>query len=229
MKNICNKILFFIVLSVFCIDAKEYKSFDAKTIKHTTQKQKELLFENVGCKYSNKMVIDPEVAMISAYESQYFKDNQDSITSLSEKYKKDIENQILAPMYLKYVSPVIGYGIFAAHPIKSGDFIGVYAGKLRNIHWDDQDFKEDVDYAWYYTIPNKQDQNMIVDGKHEGNELRFINHANDPNTKRIDIIVNDKFYVCYVACRDIAKNEELTVSYGTGYWSSRGLTPESLD
>jgi hypothetical protein len=229
VKNIFSKVLFFIVLSIVCIQAKEYKSFDAKIAKHQTQKQKEVLFENVGCKYSNKMVIDPEVFMVKAYESQYFKDNQDFITSLSLKYKKDVEDHVLAPMYLKYVSPVIGYGIFAADAIKAEDFIGIYAGKLRKLHWEDQSFKEDVDYAWYYTIPNKEDQSMIVDGKYEGNELRFINHANDPNTKRVDVIVGDNFYVCYVACRDIAKDEELTVSYGTGYWSSRGLTPENID
>lgn len=227
MKNIFSKVLFCIILTIFCLEAKEYKVFDAKTTKHKTQKQKEELFENVGCKYSNSMVIDPEVSMISAYESQYFKNNQDYIASVSLKYKKDVENHVLAPMYLKYISPVVGYGIFAAAAVKSGDFIGVYAGKLRNLHWYEQDFEEDVDYAWYYAISNKQDQNMIIDGKYEGNELRFINHANDPNTKRIDVIVNNKFYLCYVACRDIAKDEELTVSYGTGYWSSRGLTPEN--
>jgi hypothetical protein len=226
VKNIFSKVLFFIVVTIFCIEAKVYKSFDAKTSKHKTQKHKELLFENVGCKYTNKMVIDPEVSMISAYDSQYFKDYQEVIFSLSERYKKDVEKYVLAPMYLQYVSPVIGYGVFAASPIKSGDFIGVYGGILRNLHWEDPNFKEDVDYAWYYTIANKQDQNMIVDGKYEGNELRFINHVEDPNTRRIDVVVNDKFYVCYVACRDIQKDEELTVSYGTGYWSSRGITPE---
>ena len=229
MKSIFKKVLIFTALTIFCLDAKVYKSFDTTTKSHTTKNQKEKLFENVGCKYSNKMVVDPEVAMISAYESQYFKDNEQIISAWSLKYKKDVEKHVLAPMYLKFISPIVGYGVFAASAIKSGDFIGVYGGKLRNLHWDDPNFKEDVDYAWYYTMPNKQEQNMIVDGKYEGNELRFINHANDPNTKRVDVIVRSKFYVCYIACKDIAKNEELTVSYGTGYWSRRGITPEGSD
>lgn len=228
MKNIFYKLLFFVSLLNCNLYTKEYKNFDQKETKHKSQKSKEKIFQSVGCKYSNIMVIDPEVDMILAQDSVYFHDNQDLIVSLSQRYQQDVIKQKLAPMYLKFVSPIVGYGIFAAVPIKEGDFIGVYAGKLRNLHWNEPDFKEDVDYAWYYTIQNNKNEYMIVDGKYEGNELRFINHANDPNTKRIDIIVENRFYVCYIACKDIKQDEELTVSYGNGYWDSRGIKPEIL-
>lgn len=229
MKHIFNKIFLLTTFLVVVVDAKSYKSFDIKHKRHKTQKQKEELFKNVGCTYSNIMVIDPKVTMEPACETTYFHDHKDTILNLSGKYKKNVEDRTLAPMYLEFVSPIIGYGIRAIKPIKTGDFIGVYAGTLRNLCFNDPNFTEDVDYAWYYTIPNKNNEYMIIDGKYEGNELRFINHAQDPNTKRIDVILEDVFYVCYVACKDIAADEELTVSYGDGYWNSRGITPESLN
>ncbi|MBI2344762.1 SET domain-containing protein-lysine N-methyltransferase [Candidatus Dependentiae bacterium] len=226
MKKIFYRLFAVQILLSFELVTKEYTYFSKKHKKFTAKKQKEELFENVGCRYSNSMVIDVEVDMVPAQNSEYFQNNQDRIVSLSSQYKKDVINKTLAPMYLKFVSPVIGYGIFAAAPIKKDDFIGVYTGRLRNLHWDKPDFHEDVDYAWYYTISDKKNNYMIIDGKYEGNDLRFINHADNPNTKRIDIIVENLFYVCYIACRDIAINEELTVSYGNGYWTSRGITPE---
>ena len=167
--------------------------------------------------------------MLDAEDSQYFKDNKELVVSLSKQYQADVENNNKAPMYLEYISPVVGHGIKAAAQIKKGDFIWVYAGTLRKLRWSDPNFNEDVDYAWYYTIPNKQNEYMIVDGKYEGNELRFINHAHNPNTKRIDIVMGNKFYICYIASKDIKKDEELTVSYGAGYWDSRGIVPEKID
>ncbi|MBP7854805.1 SET domain-containing protein-lysine N-methyltransferase, partial [Candidatus Babeliales bacterium] len=62
-------------------------------------------------------------------------------------------------------------------------------------------------------------------GKYKGNELRFINHSNDPNTQCLDVLVDNVFYMIYIAIRDIAKDEELTVSYGSGYWDSRKINP----
>lgn len=215
--------------SIFLIEAKVYKKSDSKIKKYKTLQEKKDLFQSVGCFYSNIMKIDKNVELAPPYQTQYFKDNEKNVLELSEKYRKDVERKKLAPMYLEFISPSVGYGIKASDLIKEGDFIGIYAGILRDIRWNDPKFKEDLDYAWYYTVPDKKDKNIIIDGKHEGNELRFINHATHPNTKRIDVIINNMFYVCYVAIKNIAKNEELTVSYGEGYWNSRGVTPESLN
>ncbi len=227
--NINNRILIVVTLfSFFLIDAKTYQNIDSKIKKYTTQKQKEKLFTDVGCKYSNIMVIDKAVQLVPPYQTQYFKDNEKTVLELSEKYRKDVKEGTLAPMYLEFISPAVGHGIKAAKNIKAGDFIGVYAGRLRDLRWNDSEFKEDVDYAWYYTVSDKNDQNLVIDGKYEGNELRFINHASNPNTKRIDVIVENIFYVCYIAVKDIAKDEELTVSYGDGYWNSRGVVPEAF-
>jgi hypothetical protein len=219
----------FSFLVIYAKEIKKYPSFDTKTKKHTTQTHKEKLFENVGCKHSNVMEIDANLELVPPYQTEYFKNNASMVLEMSEKYKKDVEEGTLAPMYLEFISPVVGYGIKASKKIKEGDFIGVYAGRLRNLRWNDPEFKEDVDYAWYYTVLDKNDQHMVIDGKYQGNELRFINHASNPNTKRIDVIVGNKFYVCYVAVKDIAKDEELTVSYGDGYWNSRGVVPEDVN
>ncbi|MBP9765316.1 SET domain-containing protein, partial [Candidatus Babeliales bacterium] len=107
-------------------------------------------------------------------------------------------------------------------------FIGVYAGTLRVTRFDDKSFTEDVDYAWSYIVPTKDDKKMIIDGKYKGNELRFINHDSDPNVQCVTVVVDGVYYLCYVALKNIPAHTQLTVSYGDGYWFSRDVNPSEI-
>ncbi|MEI7670403.1 MAG: SET domain-containing protein-lysine N-methyltransferase [Pseudomonadota bacterium] len=165
---------------------------------------------------------------IKSRQTEFYKADRKNIETLSKKYEKDVIEKKLAPMYLKWISPEVGYGIYAITDIATGDFIGVYAGDLRAVRGLHDKVPDDVDYAWYYSIDTHDGKKLIIDGKYCGNELRFINHANQPNTKRIDVIVGDRFYVCYVAQQPISKDTQLTVSYGDGYWTSRNISPNNV-
>lgn len=191
--------------------------------------QKKKLFKNVGCKYSNNMEIEyVDFAKLQPDQTEYYKTSASIIDANSLQYKKEIEEWHLAPMYLKWISKEIGYGIFALQAIKKGDFIGVYAGKLRVIKSSEETPAENVDYAWYYPINALNDTRLLIDGKYVGNELRFINHSTDPNTKCMDLFIDGVFYLGYIATKDIAQDSELTVDYGCGYWDSRGVQPTKI-
>ncbi len=194
--------------------------------KYQTASEKRKLFKEVGCKYSNNLAIEyPKFKEIIAKESDLYRDDKDRYDAYAQRYAGAVEAEYRAPMYLKWISDVVGYGVFAAHDIKKGDLVGEYCGVLREI----QDAPDNLDYAWYYTLDGVGGKKLVIDGKNQGNELRFINHANHPNTVRIDVLdKNNIFRVVYKALQDIKKDEQLTVSYGDGYFSSRGMKVEEV-
>ncbi len=213
----------------FACDAKQYMIKNGIHTKYSTRKQKIKLFQSVGCQYLNFMEINtPDFDAINPTATDHFLFWQSKIQEYSKKYYVQVTNYALAPMYLQWISKDIGYGVFAAASIAKDDFIGVYAGQLRPMRGPLDMPPEDVDYAWFYPINNTFDQRLLVDGKFKGNELRFINHDQNPNTKCIDVLVNGVFYMCYIATQNIAKYEQLTISYGDGYWQSRNINPEKI-
>lgn len=224
------RILVVSFVTILC-QAKQYNPVGDVGQRYVTHRQKKKLFKSVGCQYINKMEIDvPGFEKIKPRKTQYYALYKDTIDELSKKYYHQVATHHLAPMYLKWISTTVGHGVFALQDIKKNDFIGVYAGTLRllrDIHDKNYDKNpENLDYAWYYIINYPQtEQRLIVDGEFIGNELRFINHAQDPNTQLVSVLFDDKFYICYVACKDIDRDDQITVHYGPYYWSGRGVDP----
>lgn len=207
-----------------------YKSlYLDKKQKFVKRRAIESLFKKLGCRYINRMILDSKIAwQINAHASSTYLKNKSYYDQLSKQYQKDVVEKTLAPMYLQYVSDNVGYGVFAQKFIKKGDCIGVYAGELRPIRTQADAYPEDVDYAWFYFEDTKDGKKMVIDGKYMGNELRFINDDKNPNVFAIGVIVDNCWYLCYVADRDILKDEQLTISYGSEYWQARQITPEPL-
>lgn len=203
-----------------------YQPVSITSKKHKTLSDKKKVFAGVKCQYTDKMHVKyADFNKLNAQRSEYYIDDEVNLKEYTRKYAPAVASKKSAPMYLKWVSDVVGYGIYATQDIKSGDFIGEYTGVLRQV----KDDKDDLDYAWYYTLDSHDGKKLVIDGKEIGNELRFINHALNPNTMRIDVLGHDgHFHLCYVAARDIPKDHQLTVSYGSGYWSSRGVKPENF-
>lgn len=224
MKNIFLKISC-LSLIFFACDARQYVIKGAPHTKYSTKRQKIKLFKSVGCEYFNCMEIDVAgFDLIDPTATDHFLMQEVTIQEHSKKYYKQVQQYALASMYLQWISPDIGYGVFAAKDILKDEFIGVYAGQLRVMRGPGSAIPEDVDYAWYYPINFATDQRLLIDGKLKGNELRCINHDQQPNTKCINVLVDGVFYMCYVATKDIAKDVQLTISY----WDSRKINPAKI-
>lgn len=191
---------------------------------YASERQKRDFFKSIGCEYINFMdtkctsseLADPK-------DSVHCKSDIKNVLELSEKYRKEIQSRKLAPMYIRLVSKNVGHGIFATNFISNGGFIGVYAGDICS-----GKALEDTEFAWDYGATVPAGDRLILDGKYRGNELRFINHAKDPNTRAVYLVVDGKLYVCYIAQKDIAAGQQLTVSYGDDYWKTRNIKPESF-
>lgn len=192
---------------------------EQKNYKSLTEKKR--LFKNVGCQYSNDLKVQyPEFDKLEHKNSSLYAYDPERYEVYAQRYAQDVHVKHHAPMVLRWISDVVGYGVFAGKNIKKGDFIGEYSGVLREV----KRAGDNLDYAWYYSLDGIGGKKLVVDGKKQGNELRFINHANNPNTIRIDVLGKDGiFHVVYIASKDIKKDEQLTVSYGEGYFTSRNM------
>ena len=147
--------------------------------------------------------------------------------ALTAKYGAQIQAGALAPVSIKFVNEHVGYGVFAEAPIKAGDFVGEYTGIIQ-----DKAFVRDTTYSWVYPIlVNGRGEKVAIslDSKFEGNEMRYVNHAQDPNTIKVNIPLENVWHECYIAVKDIPVGKQVTVSYGDKYWKSRGKDPELFE
>lgn len=96
---------------------------------------------------------------------------------------------------LAYVSesPIHGKGLFARVDIAADMHIGTYVGPATR--------KDGMHVLWLWNDETAQWEG--IDGR---NEMRFLNHAVDPNADWW----GDELY----ALRDISKDEEITFHYG---------------
>lgn len=189
----------------------------SKKIFTTTQERKEL-FNELGMEYLDHEVFDYTPAQTSlARLTDMFLEDPETYEFFSELYKDNVAAKTLAPMSIRWLGQDIGYGVFAEKDIENDEFIGLYTGSIQ-----DRSLVESKDYAWFYPATTLDGGTMSLDACWQGNELRFINDGANPNC-RVQYIIghDDLWHVCYVACTDIKKGQQLLVSYGPEYWNTR--------
>ncbi len=145
----------------------------------------------------------------------------------AQQYSAQIKAGYVAPISLRFISDKVGYGIFAEASIHEGDLIGEYTGIIK-----DKAFVNDTTFSWVYPSKKNKDGAPIevsLDSKYEGNEMRYVNHANKPNTDKIDVPIDGQWHAAYVANQAIPAGKQITVSYGKGYWDTRKINPENFD
>jgi len=115
---------------------------------------------------------------------------------ISEKKKKYIVKKSAA-----------GLGLFAAAPIKKGEFVIEYTGKMLT----PEEFEKSNDNKYFFQI----DDYWTVDGSSRENIARYVNHSCRPNcevriyAKRIRVW----------AIKKILPGEEFTYDYGEEYFN----------
>lgn len=136
------------------------------------------------------------------------------------KFGAKVSDAYLADVYVKFIDDELGYGMFANKDIKSGELIGEYTGVI--------DSSNNVnDHSWSWSFPSniyKPELNILevsVDAKFSGNALRFINHSDSPNTEMRRIFLDGIVRTLYIATKDISRDAQIFVSYGSAYWSHR--------
>ncbi|MDY6906324.1 MAG: SET domain-containing protein-lysine N-methyltransferase [Thermodesulfobacteriota bacterium] len=156
------------------------------------------------------------------YESPYYLQNNEEFDFLAYRYGDAIENAYIAPVYIKKINDRIGFGLFAAAEIPVSSFIGEYAGVVqisgKYTHCYHSEKGYESDYSWYYPDEPEGAPPLEINGRFAGNEMRFANHAEDPNLCVEHTLYDGQWVLFFTAGRDIQKDEQLLISYGDAYW-----------
>src|SRR5580698_4574649 len=103
-----------------------------------------------------------------------------------------------------------GLGLFAARPIAKRAYIVTYRGKLIATAEAHRRERSRAGAKYMFEI----DRRRTIDGSSRRNLGRYINHACRPNCEA----VLRKGRMMFVALRDIAPGEEITLDYGKEYF-----------
>jgi SET domain-containing protein len=100
-----------------------------------------------------------------------------------------------------------GFGLFARKPIKRGEFIANYTGRLIT-----NDYADELWTKYLFEINNR----WTLDGSSRSNIARYINHSCKPNAET-DV---RKRKVIITAIRSIQPGDEITYNYGRNYFNA---------
>ena len=215
------KIIFYSTLVALTACNKPISKYVAPGTFSTPEARRQL-FEELGVTYISEpqFTKHPSLAQIRPEDYSGYKGNKQEHQKLTEQYGSQIAQQYMAPVSIQYISEEVGYGLYANEDIKAGDFIGEYAGRVV------QGGVKDTTWSWSYPINANANSTLAgnvysMDSKKYGNELRFVNDDEGHNLVVKFVFQGSCWHIIYVAKKDIAKGEQLLISYGDSYWKSR--------
>lgn len=133
-------------------------------------------------------------------------------------YHDKIWQGYIGDFTIKWIDPVIGYGLFANQDIKIGEYIGELVGKIRSVRSEHYDLN---DYCFKYPKHLYLKNFFVIDPLEAGNEMRYANHSDDPNLQPVWAIDRKLLHLIFFAKKPIPKGAQLTFNYGANYWKTR--------
>lgn len=134
---------------------------------------------------------------------------------LGIRYREEIRKGHVADTTIVWIDSEVGYGLFANENIEIGDFVGEYTGEIRRLYRLEQDHNA---YCFHYPTRFFSWKYFIIDALYEGNEMRYINHSDNPNLQQICLFDRGLLHLCFLARIPIHKGTQLTLNYGEDYW-----------
>lgn len=139
-------------------------------------------------------------------------------TELGKLYSKLIWNGNHAQVVISWDDDLQGYGLYAMQNIPPESFIGIYTGFIRQINrWS----PELNAYCFHYPTRFCSWNYFLVDALNGGNEMRFINHSDNPNVYPRCLEERGLLYFAFFSKEYIEAGTELTFDYGKDYWLHR--------
>jgi len=187
-----------------------------------TKKEIRDFFKNQGVFYLQRTrVAWKPLLSKKLYKSDYYRENKDEFSLLKRRYAEKIDECHMAPVYIKEIDEDVGFGVFAAATIKKNEFIGEYTGVVQVP--DENSGQETIngyesDFSWYYLDKIDDGTILEINGRLEGNEMRFVNHGSEPNVDVEHMLYQRQWLIFFKAAHIILKDEQLLISYGEEYW-----------
>jgi len=180
-------------------------------------------FMDQNVKYLDRTRIDWEPLLgMNLENTPYYLENKELFQALFFRYQEDITNCNMASIYIKQIDEQIGFGVFAAAEIPKDAFIGEYAGVVQipasNAGREMKKGVYESDFSWYYLDQIEGAAELEINGRLEGNEMRFVNHSENFNVDVEHTLFRGHWIIFFKAARTIQKDEQLLISYGDQYW-----------
>ncbi len=120
-------------------------------------------------------------------------------------------------VFVKWIDPIVGYGLFAKEDIAQYSYVGSYTGVVKR-----RQSKKDLsnDYIFGY-VCGPLETPFVIDAQYQGNFTRFINHNDSPNLNSTWMISKGICHIILYATQFIPKGSQLTYDYGPYYWKKR--------
>jgi hypothetical protein len=174
---------------------------------------------DIAFQYSDKTIIDDSFD-VSELPDEI---DGDELCCSDEFIVGMLKNHVhLNRLEIRYINPVMGFGVYSRDVIKNGEVIGVYTG-IKQV-------KSTKPVTHSYIFSSQSDSlNMHVDARQYGNITRFINHAFDSdkpgfsnaNVSARNYKLHGVEFIIYSAQQDIPKGVQLLVNYGEQYFKKR--------
>jgi len=136
-----------------------------------------------------------------------------------------IKSHYVANLSIRWIDETLGYGLFAEESIKASEYIGEYTGVVRRRRY----FSNKNDYSFLYPTSFFYLRKHIIDGKDQGNEIRYANHSDDPNCEAISVVCDDLFHIILRAVTDIPAHTQITYDYSRRFWKYKRRVPNIID
>jgi hypothetical protein len=141
---------------------------------------------------------------------------------LGALYAEQIRSATMADVSIRWIDDTLEYGLFAEKDISAWQFIGEYTGVVRR-HY--PIFSEINDYCFLYPTSRYLFGKYFIDGEKCGNEIRYANHSDRPNSESTGIFSDGMFHMILRAIKDIPAGAQITYDYGDRYWKNRPRIP----
>lgn len=174
-----------------------------------------------GAKWIEKLEFESEKIFKDIVKTSQKLYNKGEMSLEQRWLGKYFKNEILAPfkpdVAIRFIDPILGWGVFTMRPFKKMEFIAEYTGKVRKRTKAD----EKNAYCFEYAVVNGYRTGYNIDGMEQGGLSRYINHSSTPNLNSSLATIEDVAHVVLYTKEPIAKGEQLCYDYGPNYWSRR--------
>lgn len=171
--------------------------------------------------YRDKKIFNRSLCQCKkALEEKLFSED---VEDAGEVYSQCVRDGCVADVFIKWICSKIGHGLFADKNLKKGDYIGEYTGVVF------PEVEADFENRYYFTYPTaeiKYFRKLLIDSCYKGNEIRYINHSDEPNAEVKNVIVDGMVHVILCALKPIPRGIQITYDYSEDYWKALGANPQ---
>lgn len=149
------------------------------------------------------------------------------------KYADAVIKKTTAPVMIKKINDLLGYGVFAQESIAADAVVGEYTGTIvefSQVYGRSLDDTKFVMELGPFGVDKVSDirYDLYIDAKKRGNFTRFINHSYRPNLTEKLVFANGLWHIMLIAKASVDAGTQLSIDYGSLYWEARKITPIDL-